>query len=123
MRDKKAILAIDDDPVQLKLYHNILDINFNVWTVNSATNAIKFLNANAVDAILLDISMPNINGFEFLSDIRKIPSHMTVPIIIISGNTGMDFFNEARSSSAFDVLSKPVEPDMLVTTIERALGM
>ena len=121
MRDKKAILAIDDDPVQLKMFRNILDKNFDVWTANSATNALKFLNANTVDIILLDISMPNISGFEFLTDIRKIPSYMDKPIIIISGNTGADFFNEARKSTAFDVLSKPVEPDMLLSVIERSI--
>ena len=121
MREKKAILAIDDDPVQLKLFRSILDQNFNIWTANSATNALKFLNANAVDIILLDISMPNISGFEFLYDIRKIPSYMDVPILIISGNTGVDFIHEARNSSAFDVLSKPVEPYFLIKTIEKAL--
>ena len=121
MADKKAILAIDDDPVQLKMFRNILDQNYNVWTANSATNAIKFLNANKVDVILLDISMPNITGFEFLSDIRKIPSYMEAPIIIVSGNTGAEFYNEARNSSAFDVLGKPVEPDILISAIKRAL--
>ena len=122
MADRKGILAIDDDPVQLKLFRNILEQNYNVWTANSATNAIKFLNANQVDLILLDISMPNITGFEFLYDIRKIPSYMDAPIIIVSGNTGADFYDEARNSSAFDVLGKPVEPDMLVSVIERALS-
>ena len=65
--------------------------------------------------------MPNISGFDFLYDIRKIPSYMHVPIIIISGNTEKEFFKEARSSSAFDVLTKPVKKEVLISIIEKAL--
>ena len=121
MEKKTSVLAIDDDAVQLRLFRNILHPTYDIWTVNSATNAINFLNANQVDVILLDIAMPNITGFDFLYDIRKIPSYMEVPIIIISGKTGNEFLTEARNSSAFDVLSKPVEPDLLIATIERAI--
>ena len=122
MEKKIAVLAIDDDATQLTMFRNILHPEFEVWTVNSASNAINFLNANQVDTILLDISMPDISGFDFLNDIRKIPSYFKVPIIIVSGNTGNEFFTEARKSSAFDVLSKPVEPDALIATIKKAVA-
>ena len=121
MDNKKAVLAIDDDATQLKVFKNVLYPEYDIWTVNSAANAINFLNANQVDVILLDIAMPNITGFEFLADIRKIPSYFDVPIIIVSGKTGHDFYTEARNSSAFDVLSKPVEPDTLLSVIGKAL--
>ena len=120
--EKKSILTIDDDEVQLKVFDNVLSQKYTVHAVKSASNALNFLNANQVDAILLDISMPNISGFEFLSDIRKIPSYFKVPIIIVSGNTGQDFFAEARASTAFDVLTKPVEPEKLISTIENAFS-
>ena len=119
---KKIVLAIDDDALQLNIYKNLLTSRYDLRTVNSASNALNFLNNNQVDIILLDIQMPNITGFDFLYDIRKIPSYMKVPIIIISGKTGQEFLDQARKSSAFDVLSKPVEPDLLVGTIEKALS-
>ena len=122
MEKKISVLAIDDDAVQLRMFRNLLHPKYDVWTVNSASNAINFLNANQVDVILLDIAMPNITGFEFLYDIRKIPSYYKVPIIIISGKTGNEFLVEARNSSAFDVLNKPVEPDILISAIERAFS-
>ena len=122
MDNKKSVLAIDDDATQLTVFKNVLHPEYDVWTVNSAANAINFLNANQVDVILLDIAMPNITGFEFLADIRKIPSYFDVPIIIVSGKTGQDFYTEARNSTAFDVLSKPVEPDTLLSVIEKALS-
>ena len=122
MENKKIVLAIDDNPVQLDIFKTILSPKFDLRVVKSASEALSFLNKNISDVILLDIEMPNISGFEFLKDIRRIPSYMNVPIIIVSGNTGDDFFAQARSSSAFDVLSKPVTSDMLISTIERALA-
>ena len=123
MESRKKILAIDDNAVQLNVFKNILSEKYELYTENSATNGLKFLNSNEVDLILLDIAMPNITGFDFLYDIRKIPSYMIVPIVIVSGKTGQDFLSEAKKSSAFDVLGKPVEPDILIQTIEKALSM
>jgi len=121
-KEKTVILAIDDDAVQLKVFHNILHNKFDIHEANSASTALNFLNTHETDLILLDIAMPNISGFNFLYDIRTIPSYMTVPIIIVSGKTGHDFFVEAKKSSAFDVLTKPVDPDLLISTIKKALA-
>ena len=122
MENKKIVLAIDDNPVDLNTFQGILVPRFILRAAKSASEALAFLNKNEADIILLDIEMPNISGFEFLYDIRKIPSYMTVPIIIVSSKTGQEFYNEARSSSAFDVLGKPVQPDKLIEVIEKALA-
>ena len=122
MEIKKIILAIDDNMSQHLLFQGILVPQYILRAVKSTTDALIFLNANKVDLILLDIEMPNISGFEFLADIRLIPSYFDVPIIIVSGKSGDDFIDQARNSSAFDVLAKPVDPKNLVNTIERALA-
>ena len=120
MAENKKILAIDDNVVQLNIFKTILTPKYSLHTANSASNALNFLNNNKVDAILLDIEMPNITGFDFLYDIRKIPSYIHVPIIIVSGKTGQAFFDQAKNSSAFAVLTKPVIPETLIQTIEKA---
>ena len=122
MDEKKIVLAIDDNLQQLKIFQDILVPRFDLRLAKSASDAMFFLNKNKSDIILLDIEMPNISGFEFLFDIRKIPSYITVPIIIVSGNTGKDFYDKARNSSAADVLTKPVLPENLIRSIENALG-
>ena len=120
--DKKIILAIDDNVTQLMLFKGMLVPQYDLRVVKSASDAIHFLNTSIADVILLDIEMPNVSGFEFLHDIRRIPSYIDKPIIIVSGNTGADFFNQARKSSAFDVLTKPVVPEVLISCIEKALA-
>ena len=118
---KKSVLIVDDNEMHLNLIKEMLTEQYNIQTVNSAVNALKHLNTNKVDIILLDILMPNIGGFEFLYAIREIPSYMDVPIIIVSGNTGEDYIREAKNSSAFEVLAKPVNQLQLQKTIEKAL--
>jgi CheY-like chemotaxis protein len=119
--DKIKILAIDDDAQQLREFKLILVPKYDLRVVKSASEALSFLNSNKIDIILLDIGMPNISGFEFMGDIRKIPSYMGVPIIIVSGSTGPDIHEQAKKSNASAVLAKPVKQDQLVNAIEKAL--
>jgi CheY-like chemotaxis protein len=122
MADKKIVLAIDDNVQQLSEFKSILIPKYDLRVVKSASEAIGFLNKNKADIILLDIEMPNISGFEFLHDIRKIPSYIIVPIIIVSGNSGREFLTKAKNSSAANVLTKPVDPQTLINVIEEALA-
>ena len=122
MGDKKIVLAIDDNMMQLDMFKKMLEIKYDVRTANSASHALNYLNSDKADIILLDIEMPNISGFDFLLDIRRIPSYMDVPIVIVSGTVGPGFTKEAKDASAFDVLHKPVKADDLIETIEKALA-
>ena len=121
MNEKKVVLAIDDNAMQLDMFGKMLSDKYDVQTANSASHALNFLNSKEADIILLDIEMPNISGFDFLLDIRKIPSYMDVPIIIVSGTVGPGFTDQAKAASAFTVLHKPVKADDLIATIEKAL--
>ena len=121
MEDKKIILAIDDNPVDLNTLRGVLTPKFILRAAKSASEALAFLNTSKADLILLDIEMPNITGFQFLKDIRKVPSYMDVPIIIVSSKTGQAFFAEARKSSAYDIISKPITPEKLLEAMGKAL--
>jgi putative two-component system response regulator len=119
--EEKKILAFDDSLVQLKIYQDYLGSKYNIWTVNTAAKAVKYLEANKADVILLDVEMPDISGFDFIEVIRGIPGQIDVPIIMVSGNSG-DNSLKAKNSGAFDFLLKPVTAELLQETIERALS-
>jgi CheY-like chemotaxis protein len=122
MSSGKIVLAIDDNLQQLAEFKSILVPKYDLRVVKSASEAIVFLNKNSSDIILLDIEMPNISGFEFLSDIRKIPSYLSTPVIIISGNYGVEFIEKVKNSSATGYLTKPVKPEALIDIIEETLS-
>ena len=122
MTDKKIVLAIDDNVQQLSEFRNMLSPKYDLRVVKSAVEALSFLNREVTDIILLDIEMPNISGFEFLDDIKNIPSYENVPVIIVSGSDDEEFMDKAMNSSAADILIKPVNPDVLIKTIEKNLS-
>jgi len=122
MNQKKVVLAIDDNLQQLSEFKSMLTPQYDLRVVKSASEAIAFLIRNTPDVILLDIEMPNISGFEFLGDLKKIPTYINTPIIIVSGNTSAEFMSEAKSKNVFDVLIKPVVPDVLISVIEKAIN-
>ena len=122
MAGKKIVMAIDDNLQQLSEFMTILGERYELRVVKSASEAIALLNRSISDIILLDIEMPNISGFEFLKDIKRIPSYINVPVIVVSGNSGKEFFDQARAGGAEAVLTKPVKADTLILTIEKVLS-
>jgi CheY-like chemotaxis protein len=122
MSSGNIVLAIDDNLQQLAEFKSMLVPKYDLRVVKSASEAIVFLNKSRSDIILLDIEMPNISGFEFLNDIRKIPSYISTPVIIISGNYGAEFIDKVKNSSATGYLTKPVKPEALIDIIEKTLS-
>jgi len=122
MTEKKVLLAIDDNVQQLSEFKSMLSGKYDLRLVKSAAEALRFLNNETADLILLDIEMPNISGFTFLDDIKAIPVYFDVPIIIISGNSGCEFSEKVSKSKAAASLTKPVKQDILIDTIEKYLA-
>ena len=119
---QKAILAIDDNVTQLKIFEKLLSSRYELALVKSASEALILLDARSFDLILLDVEMPNISGFEFLHEIRKNPKCMSTPVIIVTSHSDKEFQAHAKNSSASDVLIKPVDSEHLVRVIEKAFG-
>jgi CheY-like chemotaxis protein len=122
MDEKTVVLAIDDNPVELKALQGLLSEQYDVRIAKSVPDALGILQTVKIDVFLLDIEMPNISGFEFLHDIRKNPTYMSAPIIIVSGHTEPEFMETAKNSSADDIITKPVTAEMLTEAIEKAVN-
>jgi len=122
MGEKKVVLAIDDNAVDLKALQGLLSDQYDIRIAKSVPDAIEILQNVKVGVFLLDIEMPNISGFEFLHEIRKNPNYMYAPIIIVSGHTEPEFLETARNSSADDIITKPVNAETLIEAIEKAVN-
>jgi CheY-like chemotaxis protein len=121
MTDKKIIFAIDDLPLELAIYKNILGSRYELHISESAPDALKQLEALDVDLILLDIEMPGMSGFELLHQIRLMPKLMNTPVIIVSSYSGDEFVSHAMNQGANDLLPKPVNPRDLLNKIVNLL--
>ncbi|MDR1904824.1 MAG: response regulator [Treponema sp.] len=121
MEDKKTILAIDDNKMDLMVLSNFLSQKYDLRLLKSGGDALVFLNTTTVDIILLDIAMPSMSGFEFLHELRKNPKQMQIPVIVVSSYGTPDFVEYAKKKGADDCLSKPVNAEILQQKIEKVL--
>lgn len=115
MADINTILVVEDDKVTRQMMRNVLsDKKFVVIEASLGQRSIEILMRHSVDAVLLDLCLPDAKGLEYVSNIR---SHTNAPIIVVSGAeetmTKIDSLNEG----ADDFVSKPVDFNMLIAKI------
>jgi response regulator RpfG family c-di-GMP phosphodiesterase len=113
--DKVNILMVDDQPAKLLSYEVILaDLGENLLKASSGTEALNVLLRTDVAVVLMDVSMPDMDGFELANLIRQHPRFKKTAIIFISGVhlTDTDRIQGYRSG-AVDYISVPVIPEVL----------
>lgn len=115
MREKVNILMVDDQPAKLLSYEVILaELGENLIKANSGREALEHLLKEDVAVVLMDVSMPEIDGFELADMIRQHPRFQKTAIIFISGVhlTDLDRLR-GYQRGAVDYLSVPVNPELL----------
>ena len=83
---KSHILVVDDDAMNLFVAKRILSTRFDVDTVSSGKEAFAFLEKDETDLILLDICMPEMDGFTFMKLIKEMPGLKEIPIICLTAD-------------------------------------
>ncbi len=117
-----TILAIDDDPDMLVLIDTTLrQAGYRVITMSEASAATNLAAENRVDAVLLDIQMPDLSGHEVLQMLRGQPATGGVPILCLSAFSDSTTRIRCLREGADDFLDKPFDPEELVLRIDRLL--
>jgi PAS domain S-box-containing protein len=114
-RDRVTILMVDDQPAKLLSYEVILqDLGERLVKATSGREALEYLLRDDVAVVLMDVSMPDIDGFELTDMIRQHPRFQKIPIIFVSAIhlTEVDRMR-GYQSGAVDYISVPVVPDVL----------
>ncbi len=120
MNTRTSILVVDDEKVvRDSLTKWFLEDGFQVGAAESATEALRQLQAQRWDILLLDIKMPGMDGMELQSRIREIDPLAT--IIFITAHASVDTAVQALKNGAFDYVTKPVDPDYLSHLISNAI--
>lgn len=115
-----SILIVDDDKGHLSMLRTILaGWKYNVTGVEDGSDAIKAVQAQPYDAVLMDVRMARVSGIEALQRIKEI--NPAIPVIIMTAYSSVDTAVEAMKLGAYDYLTKPLNFDELQFTLERAL--
>jgi two-component system nitrogen regulation response regulator NtrX len=116
-----TILIVDDEESILQsLSGLLLDEGFEVITANNGYEALKMIDAESPDLVLLDIWMPGIDGIETLQEIKK--DNPFIQVIIITGHGTIETAVKATKLGAFDLIEKPLSIDKIIVAINNALN-
>lgn len=117
------ILVIDDDSTMLHFIEQLLSPSYMVYLANSGESALSFLNNNTIDLILLDIRMPNMDGFETIRRIRENKSFSGTPVVFLTANDDLEAEAKCLSSGAADFIRKPFLPEVLQLRVRNIIEL
>jgi DNA-binding response OmpR family regulator len=118
----KRILVVDDDENILTLERTILEQKgFDVTTVPGGAEALKVLHEEPFDLVLLDVMMPEIDGFTVCRRIKDDPKLKDIPVIFLTAKGGGDALAEGFESGAIMYINKPFTANKLLTIVNTML--
>jgi DNA-binding response OmpR family regulator len=111
---RKRILVVEDDRSVRQLYQTALTFSgFSVESASDGLDALRRIDEERPDLIVLDLDLPRVNGLAVLDELRAHRVTWSIPVIVV---TGADYENGAAQASA--ILRKPCEPEALISAIE-----
>lgn len=115
-----TILVVDDTLFNRKLMLEILETkidNARYLQAEDGIEAIEIVKTNEVDLVILDLMMPNKNGYEVLKELKNNPLYSDIPIIVNSSVTDMDSIKQTLEMGAVDYFTKPLTPEQMEVII------
>ncbi|WP_448519449.1 response regulator [Rhodoflexus sp.] len=118
----KQVLIAEDSSVIQNITRRVLQFqNFDITVVKNGQQVLDYLETNDCDIILMDISMPVMDGMECATKVRQLTDarKASVPIVAITGNAKNYTMDDFRSVGINDYIQKPINFDVLVETVRR----
>ncbi|MDR3012644.1 MAG: response regulator [Chitinispirillales bacterium] len=115
---RKTIFMVDDNLTNLTVGKSALIDKYKVFTIPSGKKLFEMLDKATPDMILLDIEMPDMDGFEIIGILKKDPKTAEIPVIFLTARSDSGSELEGLSLGAIDYISKPFSPPLLLKRIE-----
>ena len=117
------ILVIDDDVTSLKRATSIMEKDYRVAAATSGEMAFKYLERNTPNLILLDLNMPDMNGFEVMEKLREDPRFEKIPVIFLAAMQDPQSEAQCIEAGAVDFVNKPFIPQVLSSRVKSVLEL
>jgi two-component system sensor histidine kinase/response regulator len=119
-----TILVVDDNEANRALARSTLeDEGYRIVVANDGRTGLEAVEREKPDCVLLDVRMPDVDGFEACKRIRALPGGSEIPVIFLTALRDVDTFDHALAAGGDDFLSKPVRPAELVARVQTALKL
>ena len=120
--EKPVILAVDDSSEMLDILKNVIaGAGYRFFGASNANQCMRLVRDLAPDLILLDIQMPEVDGFELCRQIRAVESCQRVPVAFVTARRTAQDVKAGIAAGGNDFITKPFDPKNLMARIERWL--
>jgi sigma-B regulation protein RsbU (phosphoserine phosphatase) len=120
--EKKLILVVDDAPANLQVVHSILKDDFKIRVATSGAKALDLVKVDPPpDLILLDVMMPEMDGYEVCGILKSRPEARDIPVIFLTGKTETDDETKGFGVGAVDYIHKPFSPAVVKARVHTHL--
>jgi twitching motility two-component system response regulator PilG len=113
------VLSVDDSVIVQTMIKRALCDRYQVLLASNAVDALKLINTNSISLLLLDVTMPDIDGLEFCRTVRSIEKLKQLPVIMITARDKFSDKLRGQIAGATYYLIKPVEPKLLIETVDK----
>ena len=118
----KTILVVDDDKLNLNNALKILSPTYKVIPVPSGKMALNYLSKNIPDLILLDVLMPEMDGFEVMRAIRTHEEWIDIPVVFLTADVSPETCEKGGALGASGFMAKPLEASRMISGVEAVIG-
>ncbi|MDD3346669.1 bifunctional diguanylate cyclase/phosphodiesterase [Oscillibacter sp.] len=123
-KEQKTILIVDDDCINRMLLKKIFGADYAILEARDGLDALRVLRSmQPITAVILDLQMPELDGFGVLEQMQRDPALSTIPVIIVTGSDDSETQNRALAYGAVDVITKPFDPVTIQLRIHRLIAL
>jgi DNA-binding response OmpR family regulator len=122
MANKKILIVEDDPDIRKSMNVRLKASGYDVFVASDVITAVIMARKHEPDLIILDLGLPGGDGFDVMNRLKIVPTLALIPIIIVSGRTGLPNQERAQEAGVQAFLQKPVENAELLAVIRKTLG-
>lgn len=120
---KPKLLVVDDQPINIQVMHQVFGADYQVFMATSGAQALAICKANPPDLVLLDVVMPEMDGFEVCAQLKAHDATRNIPVIFVTAHSDAAQETHGLSVGAVDFISKPVNPAVVRARVKTHLTL
>lgn len=118
----KTILTVDDaSTIRKMIAFTLKSTGHLIVEAQDGVDALRQLQRQRVDLVITDVNMPNMDGLELTRQIRQLPAYRATPVLLLTTESDPEKKNQGRAAGATGWLTKPFQPDQLLSVVNRVL--